>query len=137
MVAPEGNSRRPPNVLLLITDQQRYPRHWPEEPGWLGELMPNDAELARTGLTFNNAYCNTAMCSPSRATLFTGLYPAQHGVKLTLTQGDLKPDPRHGPAVAKTVAGILRAGRRRAAVSLSSSCADCSASGAAVAARRC
>jgi arylsulfatase A-like enzyme len=51
------------------------------------------------------------MCSPSRATLFTGLYPAQHGVKLTLTAGDLKPDPRHGLAVAKTVAGILRRGQ--------------------------
>ena len=28
------------------------PRHWPDEPGWLRELMPNDAELARTGLRF-------------------------------------------------------------------------------------
>ena len=25
----------PPNVLLVITDQQRQPRHWPEDPGWL------------------------------------------------------------------------------------------------------
>ena len=74
-------SRRP-NVLVILTDQQRYPRHWPDEPGWLRTLMPNDAELARTGLTFGNAYCNTAMCSPSRATLFTGLYPAEHGTAL-------------------------------------------------------
>ena len=29
--------------------------------------MPNDAELARTGLSFSNGFCNTAMCSPSRA----------------------------------------------------------------------
>jgi choline-sulfatase len=109
---------RPPNVLLLITDQQRFPRHWPDEPGWLRELMPNDAELARTGLTFNNAYCNTAMCSPSRSTLFTGLYPAHHGVPLTLTQGDLRPDPAHRAAVVQTVAEIMRrsdAPRRRLA----------------------
>ena len=26
---------KPPNILLLITDQQRHPRHWPDEPGWL------------------------------------------------------------------------------------------------------
>ena len=84
---------RPPNIVLLITDQQRATRHWPEDPGWLRELMPNEAELARTGLSFTNAFCNTAMCSPSRSTLFTGLYPARHGVPLTLTAADLKPDP--------------------------------------------
>jgi arylsulfatase A-like enzyme len=99
---------RPPNLLLLITDQQRRPRHWPEEPGWLRELMPNDSELARTGLTFNIAFCTTAMCSPSRATLLSGRYPAEHGVKLTLTAADLRPDPRNLPAVAATMRSILR-----------------------------
>jgi choline-sulfatase len=103
-----GNEGRPPNILLVITDQQRYPRHWPQDPGWLRELMPNEAELARTGLTFTNAFCNTAMCSPSRATLFTGRYPAEHGVRLTLTAADLQPDLRNAPAVTATMAGILR-----------------------------
>ena len=97
-----------PNILLLITDQQRTPRHWPDEPGWLEQLMPNDTELARTGLTFTNGFCNSAMCSPSRATLFTGRFPAQHGVTLTLTAADLKPDPRNTPAVVATMADILR-----------------------------
>ncbi|MGZ5315728.1 MAG: sulfatase-like hydrolase/transferase, partial [Solirubrobacterales bacterium] len=78
-------NRRLPNILLLITDQQRQPRHWPDDPGWLRELTPNDHALAATGLTFDNAFCNTAMCSPSRATLLTGTYPAQHGVTLTHT----------------------------------------------------
>jgi choline-sulfatase len=103
---------RPPNFLVLITDQQRAPRHWPEDPGWLRELMPNDAELASTGVSFRNAFCNTAMCSPSRASLFTGLYPAQHGVELTLTAADLRPNPRYAPAVAATMGRILR--RRQA-----------------------
>jgi arylsulfatase A-like enzyme len=100
---------RPPNLLVLITDQQRRPRHWPDEPGWLGELMPNDAELARTGVSFTNAFCNTAMCSPSRATLFSGRYPAEHGVELTLTAADLRPDPRNLPGVMSAAAGALRA----------------------------
>jgi choline-sulfatase len=65
-----------PNIVLLITDQQRRPRHWPDEPGWVEQLMPNDAELARTGISFANGFCNSSMCSPSRATLFTGVYPA-------------------------------------------------------------
>lgn len=91
-----------PNLILLITDQQRYPQHWPDEPGWLRELMPNDAELARTGLSFTRAFCNTCMCTPSRATLFSGQYPAQHGLPLTLTAGDLMPNRRNLPFVLET-----------------------------------
>ena len=91
-----------PNLLLLITDQQRYPRHWPDEPGWMRALMPNDAELARTGLSFTHAFCNTCMCTPSRATLYSGQFPAQHGLPLTLTMGDLLPDPRNLPFVLET-----------------------------------
>jgi arylsulfatase A-like enzyme len=83
----------PPNLLLLVTDQQRYPMHWPDEPGWLASLTPNDAELARTGLTFTHAFVNTCMCSPSRATLLTGRMPAEHGVVLTHTRGGARPTP--------------------------------------------
>jgi choline-sulfatase len=106
-----------PNVLLLITDQQRYPCHWPDHPGWLRDLTPNDHRLADTGLVFSQAFCNTSMCSPSRATLLTGSYPARHGVTLTHTQADLRPDPRNLPAVATTLVDILRkpgSPRRRA-----------------------
>jgi len=107
-MAARGGQGRSPNILLVITDQQRYPRNWPQDPGWLKELMPNEAELARTGLTFTNAFCNTAMCSPSRATLLTGRYPAEHGVTLTLTAADLHPDLRNAPSVTATMADILR-----------------------------
>jgi choline-sulfatase len=93
-----------PNLLLLITDQQRYPQHWPDDHGFVRELMPNDAELARTGLTFNRAFCNTCMCTPSRATLFSGQYPAQHGLTLTLTRGDMFPDRRNSPHVTRMAA---------------------------------
>jgi choline-sulfatase len=99
---------RTPNIVLVITDQQRYPRHWPDEAGWFEQLMPADAELRRTGITFTRAFCNTAMCSPSRATLLTGRYPAEHGVELTLTASDLQPDPRNAPDVARTMIDILR-----------------------------
>ena len=107
---------RPPNLLLLITDQQRAPQHWPTTPGWLRSLMPADDEIARTGLTFKQAFSATGMCSPSRATLLTGTWPARHGVTLTLTAADLRPDPANTPAVLSSVAGILARGtvpRRR------------------------
>jgi choline-sulfatase len=98
---------RRPNLLLIITDQQRAPMHWPDEPGWLRQLTPADHELAGTGLTFTDAICSTCMCSPSRATLYTGLYPTQHGVTLTLTEAGARPDPRNAPAVLKTFARTL------------------------------
>src|SRR3954452_16161721 len=57
------------------------------------------------------------MCSPRRATLLTGRYPAQHGVTLTHTQADLRPDPGNSPGVLRELAGMMRgpnAPRRRA-----------------------
>jgi choline-sulfatase len=57
------------------------------------------------------------MCSPSRATLLTGRYPAQHGVTLTHTQADLRPDLGNTPAVLREMVGMLsgpNAPRRRA-----------------------
>ena len=100
----------PPNLVLLITDQQRAPMHWPEEPGWLDDLMPNDAELRRTGMSFDNAFIATSMCSPSRASIYTGRYPAGHGVPLTMTHNDLLPDPRHVPDTLRTAARLALSG---------------------------
>jgi arylsulfatase A-like enzyme len=71
------------NLVLIITDQERAPMHWPG--GFAGERLTSRARLLRNGVTFENAICNTAMCSPSRATFLTGLMPAQHGVTDTLT----------------------------------------------------
>ena len=44
----EGTAARP-NLILLITDQQRQPQHWPEDPAGSSGSRPNDAELRRTG----------------------------------------------------------------------------------------
>ncbi|HEX8053790.1 MAG TPA: sulfatase-like hydrolase/transferase [Thermoleophilaceae bacterium] len=104
------SARRRANLLLIVTDQQRAAMHWPDEPGWLRELTPTDHELARTGLTFADAICSSCMCSPSRATLFTGLYPTQHRVTLTLTEAGARPDPRNAPAVFGTFAKSIRSG---------------------------
>ena len=86
-----GAPESPPNLLLILTDQQRRPRHWPEDPGFLEKLIPADVELARTGVTFTEACTATCMCSPSRASMLTGRWPAEHGVDLTLTRGGAVP----------------------------------------------
>ncbi len=73
-----GNLKKRPNIVLIITDQQSGNPHWPE--GWEAEHLPAMRRLKSQGLTFTRGYTNSCTCSPSRATLFTGLYPAQHGV---------------------------------------------------------
>jgi arylsulfatase A-like enzyme len=72
------------NIVIFITDQDRAVQHFPEN--WARENLPGLTRLQDTGVTFNNAFCNSCMCSPSRATMFTGYYPAQHGVKYTLEE---------------------------------------------------
>ena len=76
---PFADLRRKPNILLIVTDQEREVMHWPD--GWAEANLPARSRLLAHGLQFTRAQCNTAACSPSRATLLTGLYPAQHGVR--------------------------------------------------------
>jgi arylsulfatase A-like enzyme len=73
------------NIILIVTDQERPPMWWP--PGWADTNLPNTKRLKDHGLTFNSAFTATAMCTVSRNTLFTGLFPAQHHAKNTLTEG--------------------------------------------------
>jgi|SRR5882724_3426105 len=74
-----------PNFLLLMTDQERAVQHWPA--GWAEAHLPALGRLRAHGLSFRQAFTNTCQCSPARATLFTGTYPAVHGV--TRTSGTL------------------------------------------------
>jgi choline-sulfatase len=74
-----GDLPRKPNVLLIVTDQEREVMHWPE--GWAEANLPARNRLLAHGVHFTRAQCNAAACSASRATLLTGLYPSQHGVK--------------------------------------------------------
>ncbi|KAB2912821.1 MAG: sulfatase-like hydrolase/transferase [Bacteroidetes bacterium] len=67
-----------PNILFLITDQQSAVPSWTEE--WGATNFPAMHKLRKNGLTFKRGTINSCTCSPSRVTLFTGLYPAQHGV---------------------------------------------------------
>jgi iduronate 2-sulfatase len=66
-----------PNVLFLAIDDLR------PELGCYGSeiaITPNLDRLAADGLLFNRAYCQEAICGPSRASLMSGLRPDSNGV---------------------------------------------------------
>lgn len=81
------------NVIIFLTDQERALQWFP--PGWAEKNLPCQMGLANTGVTFSHAYTNTAMCTPARTTLFTGLYPAQHLSVNTLSEGNVQSESEH------------------------------------------
>jgi len=73
------SSGRPglPNILFIIADDLGT------QVGCYGDATartPNIDRLAAGGVRFDNAYVTAASCSPSRGSIFTGLYPHQHGM---------------------------------------------------------
>lgn len=72
-----GDLPRKPNILIIITDQQSERPYWPA--GWEEENLPAMRRLRSNGMSFSRGHTNSCTCSPARVTLFTGLYPAQHG----------------------------------------------------------
>jgi arylsulfatase A-like enzyme len=69
---------RPQNILFLWTDQHRA-----DAMGAYGNpriRTPHLDRLASTGTLFSQAYCAQPVCSPSRASVLSGVYPHTHGV---------------------------------------------------------
>ncbi|NOU91735.1 sulfatase-like hydrolase/transferase [Paenibacillus sp. LMG 31456] len=65
-----------PNILLITSDQQ----HWNTIGAFQSEVStPNLDRLVREGTTFTRAYCPNPTCTPTRASIITGMYPSQHG----------------------------------------------------------
>jgi len=74
-----------PNILLVLTDQQRFPPPYESEElkQHRREHMPSEARLSDNGISFQRHYSMAAACAPSRASLLTGHYPSLHGVTQT------------------------------------------------------
>ncbi len=83
----EGSSVEPqtrPNVIFVVCDDLR-----PQALSCYGSnhvQTPNIDALAQTGVRFQNAFCTTSLCSPSRASILTGLYAHRHGVRDNFTE---------------------------------------------------
>jgi arylsulfatase A-like enzyme len=81
-----------PNVVLILTDN-----HSPWTLGCYGNKdirTPHIDQLAKNGTLFTRCYSSNAVCSPTRATLLTGLIPSQHGVHCYLRAGAAQIGPR-------------------------------------------
>ena len=65
-----------PNILLVIADDCTH-----LDLGCYGgqALTPNIDRLATEGMQFNRCFQTTAMCSPTRHAIYTGLYPVKSG----------------------------------------------------------
>ncbi len=67
-----------PNVIILLVDDLGW-----RDVGYMGSKFyetPNIDKLSAQGMTFTNAYAACAVCSPTRASIQTGRYPARIGV---------------------------------------------------------
>jgi len=88
-----GQENRRPNLLFIMTDQQRY-----DALSYAGNTVlstPNLDRLASEGVWFENAHTQCAVCAPARATMFTG-----HSVWHTKMFGN-------GPAYEVPESGVM------------------------------
>ncbi len=78
----EEETKTDKNVLFIIVDDLK------PTLGTYGDqlaITPNIDLLAKDGVQFNNAYCNFAVCGPSRSSFLTGLRPESLGILDNIT----------------------------------------------------
>ena len=91
------NSQRP-NILWYCTDQQRF-----DTIGALGNPhvdTPHIDSLVANGVAFTHAYCQSPICTPSRSSFLTGLYPA----RVHNTRNGNESFPDFPPLITKLIA---------------------------------
>ncbi|QDT63391.1 sulfatase family protein [Calycomorphotria hydatis] len=75
---PTIDGVQPRNVIFILTDDHRY-----DAMGFMGHPFletPHMDSLASNGVHLKNAFVTTSLCSPSRASILTGLYTNKHRV---------------------------------------------------------
>ncbi len=77
-------AERRPNILFILTDDQRA-----DALGLAGHKYlktPHMDRIGREGVYFKNTFCTTSLCSPSRASILSGVYAHTHGVTNNFTE---------------------------------------------------
>ncbi|MEQ9305424.1 MAG: sulfatase-like hydrolase/transferase, partial [Marinoscillum sp.] len=73
-----GQEKDKPNIIFILADDLGY-----SELGSYGNTFnetPHLDQLAKDGMRFTQAYAAAPVCSPTRAALMTGQYPARVGI---------------------------------------------------------
>ena len=99
--AKSSNVPKAPNIIVLMTDQERHHMHWPA--GWTEKNLPSLQRLKRNGLYFNRAYTAATQCSPSRALMLSGRFAPMNRV----TQTFIWPGLQHQNRLAN-IASLLK-----------------------------
>ena len=105
LVALAPAADRPPNVIVIMADDQGS-----VDLGSYGSAdlhTPHTDALAKAGVRFTQFYAASAVCSPSRASLLTGRYPARAG--LTSNAGSQAGDRAGLPPSEITLAEMFKA----------------------------
>lgn len=87
-----------PNVVVIITDDQRWDAL--SIAGHPHLKTPNIDRIGKEGVWFKNAFCTTSLCSPSRASMLSGMYAHGHRVRNNFTEF---------PPTLPSLASVLRA----------------------------
>lgn len=107
---PAGAADRPPNVVLIISDDHGWTDY-----GFMGNgrlRTPQLDKLAAESLVFTRGYVPASLCRPSLASIMTGLYPHQHRITGNDPPGNAKDAANRARMVdiyqkSKTIAGLL------------------------------
>ena len=101
-----------PNIVLFLVDDM----------GWMDTSVygsryyetPNMERLARRGMLFTDAYTASPLCSPTRASIMTGKYPARTGITTAVGHRPPRPPdaPRYPPSAAPSRPVLLPESRR-------------------------
>lgn len=84
LLPSNGTAAERPNVLFILCDDIRF-----DAIGLGGSKhlkTPHIDRLGKEGVYFKNTFCTTSLCSPSRASILSGLYAHAHGVTNNFTE---------------------------------------------------
>ena len=82
--APAADPPARPNVVFVLTDDQRWDTISLNPQSQV--KTPHIDRLGKEGVYFKNSFCTTSLCSPSRASILSGLYAHSHGVTNNFTE---------------------------------------------------
>lgn len=106
-----NRSFTPPNILVFLTDDHGQ---WASGAYGNRELhTPAMDWLAATGIRFENGYTTTPVCSPARATFWTGQLPSAHGLHDYLYEASPEPTTHPGIRDQETLGEALQSGGYR------------------------